>query len=72
MESSATHAQVLPSPILFQNCLPPISSIELDRHLFSFPLAELNCTQRSTNWIAKIVSLITILNRPNREHRFQQ
>jgi hypothetical protein len=31
---SASRAQVLPSPTLIQNCLPAISSTELDRHLF--------------------------------------
>jgi hypothetical protein len=48
-DSSASRAQVLPSPTLVQNCLPAIPSNDLDRHLFSASLAELNCTQHSTN-----------------------
>jgi hypothetical protein len=45
--SSASRAQVLPSPTLVQSCLPAISSTELDRHFFSVSLAELSCTQQS-------------------------
>jgi hypothetical protein len=33
-DSSASRAQVVPSPTLDQNCLPAIPSTELDRHLF--------------------------------------
>jgi hypothetical protein len=43
-ESSASHAQLLPSPCLVQNCLPNISSAELDRHF-----AELSFTQHYRN-----------------------
>jgi hypothetical protein len=47
-DSSASRAQVLSSPTLVQNCLPAVSSTELDLHLFSASLAELNCPQHST------------------------
>jgi hypothetical protein len=40
--SSASRPQVLPLPTLV---LPAIPSTELDRHLFSASLAELNCPQ---------------------------
>jgi hypothetical protein len=43
--SSAFHAQDLPSLTLVQNCLPAISSIEMDHHLFSTSLADLKCTE---------------------------
>jgi hypothetical protein len=43
-DSSASRAQVLPSPTLVQNCLPAIPSTELNRHLFSASLAEFSCT----------------------------
>jgi hypothetical protein len=43
-DSSASHAQVLPSLNLIQNCLPTIPSTEMNRHLFSASLAELRCT----------------------------
>jgi hypothetical protein len=44
-DSSASCGQVLPSPAVVQNCLSAIPSTELNRHLFSASLAELNCTQ---------------------------
>jgi hypothetical protein len=47
-DSSSSGAQIFPSPTLVQNFLPAISSTELDRHLFSPSLTELNCTQHST------------------------
>jgi hypothetical protein len=50
-DSSASCAQVLPLSTLIQNCLPAIPSTELDRHLFSASLEELNCTQLSTDSI---------------------
>jgi hypothetical protein len=46
-DSSASRAQVLPSPTLVQNSQPAIPSNELDRHLFSASIAQFNCTQRS-------------------------
>jgi hypothetical protein len=47
-EFSVFRAQTLPSPTLVQNFLPAMFSTELDHHLFSVSLAELNCTQHST------------------------
>jgi hypothetical protein len=44
-DSSASRAQVLPSPTLVQKRLPAIFSTEMDRHLFSASLAELISTQ---------------------------
>jgi hypothetical protein len=44
-DSSASRIQVLSSPTLVQNCLPPIPSTELDRHLSSASFAALMCTQ---------------------------
>jgi hypothetical protein len=50
---SASRAQVLPSPTLVQNCLPVITSTELDDRVFSASLAELNCTQLTQlSWTA--------------------
>jgi hypothetical protein len=48
-DSSASRTQVLPSPTFVQNCLPALHSPELDRHLFSTSLAELDCAQHSTS-----------------------
>jgi hypothetical protein len=47
-DSSGSSAQVLPSPTVVQNSQPAIPSTELDRHLFSASIAQLNCTQHST------------------------
>jgi hypothetical protein len=44
-ESSVSCCQVLPLLNVIQNCLPAITSTELDCHLFSASLAELSCTQ---------------------------
>jgi hypothetical protein len=43
--SSASRADVAPSPTLAQNCLPAIPSTELDRYIFSASPAEISCTQ---------------------------
>jgi hypothetical protein len=37
--------QVLPSPILVQNCLSAIPSTELESHLLSASFAQLSCTE---------------------------
>jgi hypothetical protein len=70
-DSSASRAQVLPSPTLVRNNLPDIPSTELERHLSSSSLPERNCTRHS---LAKpqLSSFIPTLHGPNRKHRFQR
>jgi hypothetical protein len=53
--SSASRAQFLPSPTLIQNSLPVNPSTELDSHLFSTSLAELNCTQHSNDCLSYLL-----------------
>jgi hypothetical protein len=72
--SSASCAQVLPSPTLVQNCLPASPSTELDRHLFSASLTELNCTQHFSSRLncQPSTPLITTLYGPKRKQYFQK
>jgi hypothetical protein len=62
-DSSASCAQVLPSPTLVQNCLSAIPLTEVDRN-FSASLAEHNCTQHST--ISLCYLRLPTLNTPSR------
>jgi hypothetical protein len=70
-DSSSSRTQVPPSLTPIQNCLPAISSTELDSHLFSASLAQLNCTQHSPAK-PQLSSFITTLHGPNRKHCIQQ